>query len=132
MVVVICATNPNANRGGDCLISSDVIRGYNDTIILHVLMEKDSYGYEISKEISERSMQSYQIKETTLYSAMARMEKKGFVVSYYGEETFGRRRTYYKVTQAGRDYYREKCEEWRVTRQVINQFTTEELNDASN
>lgn len=132
MVVVICATNPNANGGGDCLISSDVIRGYNDTIILHVLMEKDSYGYEISKEISERSMQSYQIKETTLYSAMARMEKKGFVVSYYGEETFGRRRTYYKVTQAGRDYYREKCEEWRVTRQVINQFTTEELNDASN
>lgn len=71
-------------------------------------------------------MHNYEIKETTLYSAMARMEKKGFVVSYYGEETFGRRRTYYKITQTGRDYYRQKCEEWRVTRQVINQFTTEE------
>lgn len=93
-------------------------------------MDKDSYGYEISKEIAERSMHSYEIKETTLYSAMTRMEKKGLIASYYGVETFGRRRTYYKVTQAGRDYYREKCEEWRVTRQVINQFATEEESDA--
>lgn len=88
-------------------------------------MEKDSYGYEISKEISERSGRQYEIKETTLYSAMARMEKKGLIVSYYGEETFGRRRTYYTVTPEGRRYYKEKCEEWRITRQVVNQFTME-------
>lgn len=39
-------------------------------------MEKDSYGYEISKEIAKRSLNLYEIKETTLYSAMARMEKR--------------------------------------------------------
>lgn len=93
-------------------------------------MEKDSYGYEISREIAERSMRRYEIKETTLYSAMTRMEKKGLIASYYGEETYGRRRTYYTITQQGRSYYREKCEEWSVTRQVINQFTTEEKSDA--
>jgi PadR family transcriptional regulator PadR len=113
------------------MISSDVIRGYNDTIILHLLMKKDSYGYEISKEISELSEQIYDIKETTLYSSFNRLEKKGFIASYYGDETFGRRRTYYKITKAGIEYYNEKCREWSLTKKVINNFTRE-VNDDSN
>ncbi len=108
------------------MISSDVIREYNDTIILHLLLEHDSYGYEISKEIEARSGGGYIIKETTLYSAFARLEKKGYLVSYYGDETFGKRRTYYKITREGAAYYREKCVEWQHTKAVINCFTIEE------
>lgn len=107
------------------MISSDVIRGYNDTIILHLLIEKDSYGYEISKEIMNRSENNYNIKETTLYSAFNRLEKKGLIVSYYGNETFGKRRTYYKITNDGRKFYNEKCIEWNLTKKVINKFTRE-------
>lgn len=104
------------------MISSDVIRGYNDLIILSVILEKDSYGYEISKEIENVSNAKYIIKETTLYSAFSRLEKKGYIVSYYGEETFGKRRTYYKVTNLGISYYYEKCAEWEVIKEVINKF----------
>ena len=50
-------------------ISSDVIRGYNDTIILYLLLDRPSYGYEISKQIRLISEEKYVIKETTLYSA---------------------------------------------------------------
>ena len=63
-------------------ISSDVIRGYNDTMILFILMEEPSYGYEISKKIRALSKEKYIIKETTLYSAFTRMEKNGYVESY--------------------------------------------------
>lgn len=105
------------------LISSDVIRGYNDTIILSLLKEKDSYGYEISKRIQELSKARYVIKETTLYSAFNRLEKNGYIVSYFGDETYGKRRTYYKITNAGRVYYEEKCKEWELTKDVINTFT---------
>ena len=105
------------------MIGSDIIRGYNDTIILHLLTEGDSYGYEISKEIQSRSGGLYIIKETTLYSAFSRLEKQGYISSYYGEETFGRRRTYYKITPTGRRYYREKCREWQDTKQLIDTFT---------
>lgn len=108
------------------------MRGYNDTIILHLLLEKDSYGYEISKEIEERSEGNYTIKETTLYSAFSRLEKSGFLVSYYGDESFGRRRTYYKITNEGREYYREKCIEWSLTKKVINAFTREDTSCESN
>lgn len=94
------------------MISSDVIRGYNDTIILCILQEKESYGYEISKTISERTRGNYNIKETTLYSSFLRLEKNGYIESFYGTETFGKRRTYYRITETGRQYYSKKCEEW--------------------
>ncbi len=114
------------------MISSDIIRGYNDTIILHLLLEKDSYGYEISREIEQKSGGCYIIKETTLYSAFSRLEKNGFLVSYQGNETFGRKRTYYKITNAGREYYHQKCQEWNLTKKVINLFTKENIEDEPN
>lgn len=105
------------------MISSDVLRGYNDTIILCLLMEKDSYGYEIEKEIERRSGGVYSMKETTLYSAFTRLTKNGYIISYSGAETFGKPRTYYRVTEAGKNYYREKCGEWELTKTLINRFT---------
>lgn len=63
-------------------ISSDVIRGYTDTMLLCLLNESDNYGYALSKEISERSEGKYVIKETTLYSAFTRLEKNGYITSY--------------------------------------------------
>lgn len=113
------------------MISSDVIRGYNDTIILSLLLQSDSYGYEISKNIRSISNEQYIIKETTLYSAFNRMEKNGYIESYYGEETQGKRRTYFRITPAGIVYYKEKCNEWRITKDVINKFL-KELNENGN
>ncbi|MGL4569992.1 MAG: PadR family transcriptional regulator [Clostridium sp.] len=107
------------------MISSDIIRGYNDTIILSVLLEGDSYGYEISKTIKSITNDQYVIKETTLYSAFNRLEKKGYIISFPGNETFGKRRTYYKITQDGIDFYNEKCIEWKVTKDVISKFIKE-------
>ena len=107
------------------MISSDVIRGYNDTMILYLLMEAPSYGYEISKRIKELSEEKYIIKETTLYSAFSRMETNGYITSFI-DESSGKRRTYYSITESGRCYYREKCEEWNITKQVVNQFIKEE------
>ncbi|MBM7834800.1 PadR family transcriptional regulator, partial [Clostridium sardiniense] len=76
------------------MISSDIIRGYNDTIILSILLEGDSYGYEISKNIKSITDDKYIIKETTLYSAFTRLEKNGYIIAFYGDETFGKRRKY--------------------------------------
>lgn len=104
------------------MISSDVIRGYNDTIILYLLLENDSYGYEISKRIRELSEEKYVIKETTLYSAFTRLEKNGYIESYFGDETNGKRRTYYRITESGRNYYQEKCSEWELTKEVVEKF----------
>ncbi len=75
------------------MISSDGIRGYNDMIILYLILGGPSYGYEISKAIKTKTEGKYLIKETTLYSAFTRLEKNGYVESFYGTETNGKRRT---------------------------------------
>ena len=104
-------------------ISSDIIRGYNDTIILYLLLDKPSYGYEISKDIKELSGEKYVIKETTLYSAFTRMEKNGYIQSFPDNSNpSGKRRTYYRITDTGRQYYREKCDEWLITKEVVEKF----------
>ena len=107
-------------------ISSDVIRGYNDTMILYLLLEEPSYGYEISKRIRKMTDEKYIIKETTLYSAFSRMEKNGFAESFTKEaEGSGKRRTYYRITDSGRAYYEEKCAEWKLTKEVVEHFIRE-------
>ena len=103
-------------------ISSDVIRGYNDTIILYLLLDRPSYGYEISRMIRTISGEKYVIKETTLYSAFTRMEKNGYITSFSQNAENGKRRTYYSITDAGREYYREKCAAWTLTKEVIEHF----------
>ena len=103
-------------------LSSDVMRGYNDVIVLSVLAQGDSYGYEISRCINERSGGRYPIKETTLYSTFARLERSGYISSYVGAETFCRQRTYYTMTESGRRYLLVKCEEWQLAKEVIEAF----------
>lgn len=116
-------------------ISSDVIRGYNDTIILYILKKAPSYGYEISKKIKAISDGKYIIKETTLYSAFTRMEKNGYIESFVAEPDAsgnGKKRTYYRITSLGEAYYQDKCEEWKVTKEVVEKFIYEENRDGDN
>lgn len=103
-------------------ISSDIIRGYNDTMILFLLKKEPSYGYELSKQIKNLSDGKYIIKETTLYSAFSRMEKNGYIESFVSESDAGKKRTYYRITEAGIQYYNEKCEEWQLTKEVVERF----------
>ena len=114
-------------------ISSDVIRGYNDTMILFLLLKAPSYGYELSKQIKTMSEGKYIIKETTLYSAFTRMEKNGYINSFVKEsEDTGKKRTYYQITEEGIRYYNEKCEEWLLTKEVVEKFIMEENRNGSN
>ncbi|WP_100065462.1 PadR family transcriptional regulator [Miniphocaeibacter massiliensis] len=104
------------------MISSDVMRGFNDLLILSIINKGDSYGYEISKKITEISNTKYSLKETTLYSAFSRLEKNGYILGYESDKTFGRKRTYYKISKSGKIYLSSKLEEWNEIETVINLF----------
>ena len=75
-------------------IGADLIRGHTDAIILSLLREKDSYGYEINKTISQVSGGRYELKEATLYTAFKRLEDGGLITSYWGDQGAGARRKY--------------------------------------
>lgn len=101
-------------------ITSDLIRGHTDTIILAKLMEKDSYGYEINKAVYNVSNQKYELKEATLYTAFKRLEDAGCISSYWGDQSTGARRKYYTITAIGKEVYEQKLSEWLEAKTLID------------
>ena len=81
--------------------ASDLLRGHTDTIVLGVLRATDRYGFEIYKTIRDATDGKYEIKEATLYATFRRLVKDGLVEAYWGDETQGGRRKYYRITDAG-------------------------------
>ena len=108
-------------------ITSDLIRGHTDTIILAKLMSSDNYGYEINKSIQQKTGGEYELKEATLYTAFRRLEVAGCISSYWGDEQTGARRRYYSITDSGRDNYKRLISEWKKAKEMIeNLIKTEE------
>lgn len=101
-------------------ITSDIIRGHTDTIILAHLEEHDSYGYQINKSIQERT--GYILKDATLYTAFRRLEDLGYITSYWGDGDSGARRRYYTITGKGRQALAEMKNDWRESKKIIDKL----------
>ena len=100
--------------------ASDLLRGHTDTIVLGVLRTTDRYGFEIYKTIRDATGGDYEIKEATLYATFRRLVKDGLVEAYWGDETQGGRRKYYRITDAGRAVYVQSVKDWTATQRIIN------------
>ena len=100
--------------------AADLLRGHTDTIVLGVLRHGDRYGFEIYKTIRDATGGDHEIKEATLYATYRRLEKDGLVDSYWGDETQGGRRKYYRITDAGRAVFRGYVAAWSATRRIID------------
>jgi DNA-binding PadR family transcriptional regulator len=103
-------------------ITSDILRGHTDAIILSHLLEKDSYGYQINKDIMKKTGSRYELKEATLYSAFRRLEQAGYIRTYWGDETVGARRRYYSITEEGRLAYQSYKKDWQDAKATIDQL----------
>lgn len=110
-------------------INSDLIRGNINTIILKSLYDKDRYGYDIIKEIEEKSHGQYILKQPTLYSCLKRLETQGFINSYWGEQSNGGRRKYYTLTEMGREVFVQNQDEYEYSRTIIDQLISERAYD---
>lgn len=101
---------------------SDLIRGNIDAIILSTLSGGDSYGYEILKDIAQTSRGEYEMKEPSLYTSLKRLETQNYVESYWGNETQGARRKYYRITSAGKDELDEATQRWNNVKVIIDRL----------
>jgi DNA-binding PadR family transcriptional regulator len=109
----------------DANIASDLLRGHTDTVVLSILAKGDSYGYEIRKTIIDKVGGSFELKEATLYSSYKRLESGGFITSYWGDETQGGRRRYYRITDTGTEMLRQNKSDWEKTQSLLNKLLKE-------
>lgn len=103
-------------------LTSDLLRGHTDTIILKFLTDGDKYGYEITKLVYELSSHEYELKEATMYSSLKRLEHDGYISSYWGDETQGGRRKYYRITLSGQNQYESNKRNWNYAKQILEKL----------
>ena len=83
-------------------------KGLLDVCVLVALKERDSYGYQIIKDVSP----IVEISEPTMYPILKRLEAGGFVTTYSMEHN-SRLRKYYRLTDQGRQRIRDFLVEWQ-------------------
>lgn len=93
--------------------AGEYIRGHTDTIILSILDRKDSYGYEISKIISNSSDGEFVLTEATFYNAFKRMIKEGLILTYWENGTNNVKRKYYSITKRGKELLKQERKTWQ-------------------
>jgi len=111
---------PDRTAARSDAFAADLLRGHTDTIVLGVLRRTDRYGFEVYKAIRDATGGDHEIKEATLYASFRRLARDGLVEAYWGDESQGGRRKYYRITDAGRAVYRRNVADWRATQQIIN------------
>jgi PadR family transcriptional regulator PadR len=81
---------------------SELLKGTLDMLILRTLTLQPMHGYAIALHIERLSDQVLTVEQGSLYPALERLQKKGWVTSRWGDSPTGRRARYYTLTAAGR------------------------------
>ena len=102
-------------------ISSDLIRGHVDTIILHTLLDGDKFAQQITDFVENKSENCYQINQATLYSSLKRLENLKYVKSYWNDFESGRRK-FFSITQLGKDVVEKNLCDWMYSKGIIDKL----------
>lgn len=91
---------------------SDLLRSSLDLLILKALTWRPMHGYAISEWIETATDSLLLLEEGTLYPALHRLERRGWISADWGVSDNNRRAKFYKLTAAGRARYRAEAPVW--------------------
>lgn len=101
-------------------INKELLKGSTTVLILSLLNRKDMYGYEMIKEMEERSKNIFSFKEGTLYPILHSLENENYIEAYWDSSNGNRKRKYYTITTAGKKVLIEKEKEWKLFSSTVN------------
>ena len=90
-----------------------LLHGTLDALILKTLTTGPRHGYAIAKFIEDASDESVIVEEGSLYPALYRMERRGWLEAEWGESELGRRAKFYRLTADGRAHLKAETAAWR-------------------
>ena len=101
--------------------SKKLIGSTTSTLILAVIVEKDRHGYEIVQRVNELSDGVFRWREGTVYPALHRLEKQGFIAGEWQSSGTGRPRRVYSITLEGEEELGRQKQEWSFFSSSVNQ-----------
>ena len=97
----------------------DLPQGTLDLLILKALSLEPMHGWAISERIHQVSRETLQIPQGSLYPALHRLERRGWISASWGASDNNRRAKYYELTRAGRKQLETEAQDWeRLTKAV--------------
>ncbi len=93
--------------------NNELITNSTDSLLLSLLSESSMYGYQIIKELKNRSQGYFNFKEGTLYPALHRLESAGLISGSWQLLSNGQQRKYYHITEKGLLRLVEKRDQWQ-------------------
>lgn len=93
-------------------MDKEILKGSIDILLLSIIQQHDTYGYEIIQKLKENSKDAYNMSQGTLYPALKRLEQKELITSYWGESKTGMKRKFYRITDNGEKILQEKLTAW--------------------
>src|SRR5207237_9739212 len=91
---------------------SDLLQGTLDLLILKIVALGPVHGYGISQRIRQISKQVLQVQQGSLYPALHRLEKRGWLEAHWGESDNGRQAKFYKLSSKGRKQLAAEQSNW--------------------
>src|SRR5580693_6549366 len=94
-------------------VSSEMLKGTLDMMILRTLVVGDAHGHTIAKVIERSSEDVLEVEQGSLYPALHRLENRGWVKSYWGVSENNRKAKFYELTTAGKKQLAAERARWQ-------------------
>lgn len=101
--------------------SIDLPQGTLDLLILKTIALGPQHGWAISERIQQVSSQVLQVRQGSLYPALHRLERRGWIKARWGASENNRRAKYYELTRAGQKQLEDEADAWRRLTLAVGQ-----------
>lgn len=103
-------------------IEKDLVAASAAPLVLGILAEGETYGYEMIKRVEELSGGEVAWTDAMLYPLLHRLERLGHVQAQWRTSDSGRKRKYYAITDSGRQMLAERREQWQVVSAALDRI----------
>ena len=101
-------------------VRSDLLPGTLDLLVLKTLSLEPMHGWGITQRIEQMSRNTLQVNQGSLYPALERLKRKGWIRSEWRTTDNNRRARYYELSPAGRRQLAQERDDWRRTSNAVN------------
>jgi len=99
----------------------DLPQGTLDLLLLRTLVTGPQHGWAISERVQQVSSDVLQIQQGSLYPALHRLERQGWIKAHWGTSDNNRRAKYYELTRAGKKQLEQEEASWRKLTAAVAQ-----------
>jgi transcriptional regulator len=92
----------------------DYLQGTLELLVLKILTSGPMHGYNIARWLESATSNTLTVEEGSLYPALYRMERRGWIEAEWGTSELGRRAKFYRLTAAGRRRFGESAAAWHT------------------